>query len=257
MGKKERLRQLKRKEAQRRRLAFIGVLLGFGLLVGAVLIGQGRSVSENNVSRTPVSAVVVERPMVNFNGMGDPNAPVRVEEFSDFQCPYCSYFTENYETYFVENYVRTGKVYFIYRSMGNFLSDNINRATGKQNFESILSAEAAYCAGDQGKFWEYHDTLFANQTGEGVGDFERGNLILMAQNLGLDMDSFTQCLDSARYKAQAEKDEEDGLGYGVTGTPSFVVFHTVNGQEVHELIVGADPQALQNAIEKALADTGQ
>ncbi len=252
MNKKERLKKMREEKSRRRRIAFMGLMLGVVLIFAAALLFQSNQSAQQG--RELVTAQPIDRPMVDFNAMGDPNAPVRVEEFSDFQCPYCSYFTENYEVYFVENYIRTGKVYFLYRTMGNFLSDNINRATGGQNFESILSAEAAYCAGDQGKFWEYHDTLFANQTGEGVGDFERENLLTMAQNLGLDVDTFQDCLDSAKYKDRAMTDEQDGLNYGVTGTPSFVVFYTVNGEEKMQLIVGADPQALQNAIEQALAE---
>ncbi len=250
MSKRKQIREMRRKKAQRQRMAFIGIVVGIVLIFAAMIIYQ------NNRPVELVSITPQPRPDASFNAMGDPNAPVRVEEFSDYQCPYCRLFYENYEQFFVDNYVKTGKVYFVYRSMGNFLSDNLNRAYGTSNRESILSAQAAYCAGDQDMFWEYHDTLFANQTGEGVGDYDKKNLLAMAENLGLDVKTFEQCLDSEKYKAQAEQDAADGAAYGITGTPSFVVFWTVNGETKSTVVVGADPQGLQSAIEQALSEVG-
>ena len=248
MSKRQKIREMRRKKAQRQRMAFIGIVVGVVLIFAALVIYQ------NNRPVEVVAITPEPRPNANFNAMGDPNAPVRVEEFSDFQCPYCRMFYEKYEAFFVENYVKTGKVYFLYRSMGNFLSDNINRAYGTNNQESIMAAQAAYCAGDQGLFWEYHDTLFANQTGEGVGDYEKKNLLVMAENLGMDVAAFEDCLDSEKYKTLAEQDATDGAAFGITGTPSFVVFWTVNGETRTTVVVGADGEGLQSAIEQALAE---
>lgn len=252
MSKREQMRALRRKRAQQRRMAFIGLVVGIGLIFAALIIWQ---------QSRPVEIVTITpqpRPMAQFNAMGDPNAPVRMEEFSDFQCPYCRMFYENYEHQFVEAYVKTGKVYFLYRSMGNFLSDNINRSRGTNNQESIRSIEAAYCAGDQGKFWEYHDILFANQTGENVGAYSDKNLVAMAEAIGLDMTQFNECFDGEKYRDTALQDAKDGQSYGITGTPSFVVFwKTGAGEEKYTTVIGADPQGLQNAIEQALAESSQ
>ncbi len=251
MSRRKAIREMRRKKAQRQRMAFIGVVVGIVLIFAALIIYQ------NNRPVEVIAITPQPRPQANFNAMGDPNAPVRVEEFSDYQCPYCRTFAQDYEPFFVENYVKTGKVLFVYRSMGNFLSDNLNRAYGTNNQESILAAQAAYCAGDQGMYWEFHDTLFANHTGEGVGDYEKKNLMVMAENLGLDTRAFEQCLDSEKYKALAEQDAIDGAAFGITGTPSFVVFWTVDGETRTKVVVGADPQGLQAAIEQALAEVGE
>jgi protein-disulfide isomerase len=87
------------------------------------------------------------------------DAPVVLVEFSDFQCPYCKKFTDEIEPAIMRDFVSTGKVLFKYVPY-SFLDDN---SPGR---ESKNAAEAAYCAGDQGKFWEYHDMLFTNQGGE-------------------------------------------------------------------------------------------
>lgn len=150
------------------------------------------------------------------------------------------------EQQIIDNYVATGKVYFVYRSMGNMLSDNINRQAGGNNTESRDAAEAAYCAGDQNKFWEYHDILFANQTGEGVGDYTQKRLIAFADTLGLNTADFKSCLTGGKYRDRVLQDEKDGNAAGIRATPSFVI----NGK----VLEGAQPfSAFQVAIEAALA----
>ena len=89
--------------------------------------------------------------------------------------------------------------------------------------ESVAAAEAARCAQDQGKFWEYHDTLFANQTGENEGNFNRDNLVGYAQKLGLDETQFTQCLDSHKYRDYLAELAQRARRLGVQGTPSVFV----------------------------------
>jgi protein-disulfide isomerase len=191
--------------------------------------------------------------------MGDPNAPVKIVEYSDFQCPYCAVFWKDTESKIVEAYVKTGKVYFTYRVMGNWVSDNINQGAGTSNKESQNAGLAAYCAGDQNKFWEYHDILFTNQNGENQGFFARQYLDAFAEKLGLDMVAFKSCMDAEKYtdlvlqgKVDGVKDitsaaDYDGKGYG---TPSFLI----NGK----LIPGAARfEAFQQVIEAALTAAGQ
>ena len=105
------------------------------------------------------------RPQAQGLSMGDPNAPVKVEEYGDFQCPACRIFHESQEGQLIEKYIKTGLVYFTYTPF-SFIGD-----------ESVKAAEAAYCAADQGKFWEYHDMLYANQTAENKGDFADSRLM--------------------------------------------------------------------------------
>jgi len=159
---------------------------------------------------------------VEGNTLGNPDAPVIIIVYSDFQCPYCERYWRETEPQIIANYVETGQVYYIYRSLGAFIGP-----------ESQRSAEAAYCAGDQGGFWEYHDLLFAHQAGENMGAFSDRNLIGFANSLGLDMDQFTGCFNGGKYTSRVEQDRIDGQNSGVQGTPSFLINDT--------LVEGAQP----------------
>lgn len=240
-SKRQMMREKRQRQARLQRLGMIGIIVVGALFVAAALIYP---------SLKPVGEVVmpdpVERPMVNDNAMGDPNAPVKIEEFSDFQCPFCARFYEDTEWQIAESYVADGTVYFVYRSFGSFIGP-----------ESKAAAEAAYCAGDQNKFWEYHDILFANQTGENVGAYSNRRLQAFAEELSLDMGAFNNCLNSGKYSDRVEQDRADGTAAGVTGTPAFVVSYTVNGEQKTRFISGAYPfDQFQAEIEGALAEMG-
>jgi len=110
---------------------------------------------------------------------------------------------------------------------------------------AIPAAEAARCAGEQGRFWEYHDLLFVAQPA-----FARANLLTYAARLGLPAEAFAACLDSGRYRAAVKADVAEGRAAGVRATPTFFV----NGQR----LVGAQPyEAFRDAIQEALADGGR
>jgi protein-disulfide isomerase len=200
-----------------------------------------------------------QRTQQKFNSMGNPNAPVKIVEYSDYQCPYCGNFSKDTEPQIEENYVKSGKVYFTYRSFGNWISDNINQSSGTNSHESADAAAAAYCAGDQNKYWEYHDILFANQNGEDAGVYIRVNLDAFAEKLGLDMTAFKSCMDSKKYDQMVVQDLADGQnainsapnydkkGFG---TPAFLV----NGK----LIMGAEPfSTFKTEIDAALKAAGK
>lgn len=241
MSKRQEIREKRRRQQQRQRLLIIGLVA-----IGAVLIAAALILPSIKPVGPIATANPNARPMAKDNAMGDPNAPVTITEYSDFQCPYCARFWTEMEQQIIDNYVATGKVYFVYRSMGNMLSDNINRQAGGNNTESRDAAEAAYCAGDQNKFWEYHDILFANQTGEGVGDYTQKRLIAFADTLGLNTAEFKSCLTGGKYRDRVLQDEKDGNAAGIRATPSFVI----NGK----VLEGAQPfSAFQQAIEAALA----
>lgn len=195
------------------------------------------------------------RPQANGNSMGDPDAPIQMVEFGDFQCPFCERFATETEPLLVQNYIETGKVYFTYRSAGNWVSKNI----GQGSTESQDAAAAAYCAGDQGKFWEMHDTLFANNRDvEDQGSFSSSRLAGMAESLGLDMTQFQNCYDSGKYMDQVQQDYEDAIAAGVQGTPSFVVTYKVNGETQTYLIEGAQPyDAFQQVLDRILQEVSQ
>ncbi|GAB4481212.1 MAG: hypothetical protein OHK0031_02910 [Anaerolineales bacterium] len=234
MSKRQELRAKRQKQEQSQRLIIGSIIILGALLVAAALIWSNFK---------PIGEVIVPaaktRPMVDFNAMGDKNAPVTIVEYSDFQCPYCANFSNQTEQQLIDAFVATGKVRFVYRSYGEFIGP-----------ESRRTAEAAYCAGDQGKFWEMHDIIFANQNGENVGNFSDRKIVAFAEKIGLDMGQFNDCFNSNKYADQVTQDGLDGKQAGVKATPSF----TINGT----LFEGAQPiGAFQTAIEAALAAAGK
>lgn len=255
MSKRQELRARRERQQKNQRIFFIvgGSLIVLAIAAFLIISNLPKPVGEIT------QPDLVTRPQASGHSMGDPNAPVKIVEYSDFQCPFCANFWRETEHQIVETYVKTGKVYFTYHSFGNWVSDNINSQAGTTNNESEMAALASFCAADQEKFWEYHDYLFANQNGENEGGFARNRLDAFAEKLGLDMTAFKTCMDSGKYTAEIAQDAQDGVtaitqapnydgkGYG---TPSFIV----NGR----LINGAVPFAtFQQEIDAALAAAGQ
>jgi len=148
---------------------------------------------------------------------GSENAPVAIIEFSDFQCPYCGRFYSQTLPQIEEKYIKTGKVKFVYRDYPLSFHQFAQKAS-----------EAAECADEQGKFWEYHNKIFENQQSLSIA-----NLKKWALDLSLDSNKFDTCLDSGKYEEEVEKDFQDGSVAGVTGTPAFFI----NGI----LLTGAQP----------------
>jgi len=165
---------------------------------------------------SPQSAAAYDPPV-----RGDPNAPVTIVEYGDFQCPSCGAFARTVEPELVRRYVDTGKVKMIFRHFPWI------------GPESRRAAEAASCAGAQGHFWEYHDLLYANQHGENSGFLTAQMLKRFAAQLRLDQEPFDRCLDGGSYRAAVDADFNEVRRLGLTGTPTFVI----NGQRV----VGAQP----------------
>ncbi len=159
--------------------------------------------------------------------IGSENAKVVMIDFSEFQCPFCGRFARDTLPQIKTNYIDTGKVKFVYR-------DFIVHSTSQK------AQEAAQCANDQGKYWEYHDLLFENQ-----GALDDESLKTYASELGLNTNNFNSCFESRKYKSEVEKDTSDGRSYGVSGTPTFFI----NGKKM----VGAQPyDAFRQEIEAAL-----
>jgi protein-disulfide isomerase len=252
-SKRQERRAKMAQQERRNRLITIGmIVLGAAFVVFAVIWPQLRPVAE------VVSVEPGTHPNADDNSMGDPNAPIKIEEFSDFQCPFCARFHKETEPLLRQYYVDTGKVQFVYRSMGNFVSDNIARAKGAPaKTESQDAALAAYCAGDQNKFWEMHAHLFANALGEDVGSYTDKRLKSIAETVGLDTTAFNSCYESGKYRDRVQQDFEDGQAAGVNGTPGFLVTYTVNGETKTKLIEGAQPfTKFQQELEAALNEIG-
>jgi protein-disulfide isomerase len=237
MSKREVLREKRRKSQQRQQILMISGIVVVALVVFVILI-----LPSLQSAAAPIGAfatiVPYPRPGADGLNMGNLKAPVKVEEFADFQCPGCRNFFESGEKSIVETYVKTGKVYYVYVPL-SFIDDN----SRTPSVESKHAAMAAYCASDQNRFWDYHDMLFTNQsrTGENVGGFSDKRLTAFAQTLGLDMNAFNSCFTSGKYQKQIQDDATYGVQSKVDQTPSFLV----NGKLVL-------PQDLIATIEAAL-----
>lgn len=247
-SKRQEFREKRRRAEQRNRWIWIGVIVVGALLVAFVLIYP---------QLKPVAAIQTAdartRPNVNRNSTGDPNAPVQLTEFADFQCPYCKAFWTTTEAQVISTYVNTGKVLFTYRSAGNWVSRNLAGATESQD-----AAMSAYCAADQNKFWEMHDALYTNNRDvEDQGSFTSRRLQAIAQSVGLDMGTFNSCFSSQKYLTQVNQDLTDATAAGIQGTPFFVVSYTTGGQTKTTTIDGNQAfSVFQQDLDQALAAAG-
>ena len=166
--------------------------------------------------------------------VGSENAPVTIIEFSDYECPFCSRFYTETEIQIRNDYVDTGKVKLVYK---DFPLSSLHPSAQK-------AAEAARCAGDQGKYWEMHDILFEKQ--QEWASLGVSKTAEYAATLGLDGGQFSSCLSTGKYTSAVQKDFNEGSSLGVSGTPTFFV----NGLEV----VGAQPYAIfKQIIDQELA----
>ncbi len=173
--------------------------------------------------------------------LGDPDAPVTIIAFGDYQCPFCKKLFDESERQIRAEYIETGKVRMVYRDFP------LDQPPQPLHPFARGAAEAAECARDQGKYWAYHDKLFTLQSQLSSDPvFFEG----IAVTLDLDMNSFRACVQSRKYKDEVEKDYQDGVAAGVRGTPATFV----NGK----LISGAVPFAsFKAAIDEALQKSGK
>ena len=201
-----------------------GAIVFAGAVIAVAVLYSVNGSPPKNIDADNTAAIAA-LPMVTSDDfvLGDANAPVTVIEYGDFQCPFCGKFFKDTESVLRENYIKTGKIKFIYRDFA-FLGQ-----------ESLWAANAARCAGEQGKFWEYHDYLYNNQRGENQGAFSKDNLKGFASVLGLDNGKFSVCLDSEKYLEEIKKVTKDGASAGVQGTPAVFINGKIN--------VGALPTA--------------
>lgn len=208
-----------------------GALIAFAVVYsgrGGSLPVPGQTSVVNNTA--PSASVVLGDLADDDPALGDPNAPVTMVEFADFQCPFCGRMFSDTLPQIKEKYVKTGKVKFVYR---DFPLSSIHPFAQK-------AAEAGECADDQGKFWQLHDIIYTRQQ-----QLSHENLKKWAEEVGLNTAQFSQCLDSGKYADEVVKDLQDGQNAGVTGTPATFV----NGR----LVSGALPYAqFEVVIEEAL-----
>jgi protein-disulfide isomerase len=143
--------------------------------------------------------------------LGSENAPITLVEFGDYQCFYCNKFYHETEGSILKNYIETGKVKMIFKDFTIIGPD------------SVAAAHASHCANEQGKFWEYHDTLYNNWAGENNGWASLDNLTKFANYIQLDQETFVKCMSDGKYQQQITANNNDARTLGLTGTPGFFV----------------------------------
>src|SRR3989344_2407900 len=213
------------------------LFLPSAILIAAVLISGTLLYTRSGADNPQVAAIGKDQKKVEVSidddaFLGDKSSPVKIIEFSDFQCPFCRKFWKETLPQIKKDYLLTGKAKLVYR---DFPLTQLHPG-------ATPAAEGAECAEEQGKFWEMHDAIFEEQEKQGSGtiQFTADGVKKWAAKIGLNSAKFNQCLDSGKYKQEVDKDLADGSAAGVTGTPAIFV----NGR----LIVGAQPSAAFKAV---------
>ncbi|HJM79006.1 MAG TPA: DsbA family protein [Nitrosopumilus sp.] len=158
--------------------------------------------------------------------LGNPNASITLVEFGDYQCHYCNVFFHTIENDIITDYVETGKVKMIFKDYNIIGADSISASHG------------THCASDQGLFWEYHDILYSNWTGENNGWASPENLVAYAEEINLELDIWTQCMNEKPFAKKILTSNEDAKKLQLTGTPAFFV---INSEGQVSKLFGAQP----------------
>jgi protein-disulfide isomerase len=164
-----------------------------------------------------------EAPAQEFNVLGRPDAPVTIIEFTDLQCPYCARFATQTFPKIRRSYVDTGKVRYTSRDLPLPMHEF-----------AVPAAVAARCAGEQGRFWEYREALFAMQDHLGSAPYEE-----LARKFGLDTDRFASCRADGRQESKVRADLELAKSFGIASTPTFAIGRLVDGVFEGEAVRGA------------------
>ena len=197
-------------------------------------IEQAPSVEEEGPTRITMNTFLDNGSPI----LGNPNAPVTLVEFGDYQCHFCNVFFHSTEDSILKNYIETGKVRMIFKDFNIIGPDSINASHG------------AHCANDQKLFWEYHDILYTNWTGENNGWASSENLGKFAQEIGLDMDKWTECMINADHSQVILASNKDAKSLELTGTPAFFIIGP-DGKTTR--VFGAQPfEVFENIFEVEL-----
>jgi protein-disulfide isomerase len=209
-GRKKQPQRRPRRRLLQRLGAWVPVaVVGVGAIAiaaAAIAVSHGGGSSTNSNAAVPTRTVAAQG-----RTLGSENARVTVDEYSDFQCPYCARAAQLMDPNIEQDYVADGRVKLVFHPLA---------LIGQ---ESLWAADAAECANEQGRFWDYHDKLFDSQHGENQGAFSIDNLKRFAEELSLDTQAFNQCLDSGRYEDLVKTETQDALNKGVNSTPTFII----------------------------------
>lgn len=235
--RQQRKEQIRKKERRSRLLSVGFITVGVLFLAFLFIYPSLKPIGE---IETPSEMTY---PNADFNTVGSPDAPIKIEEYADFQCPHCGAFFRTTEKLLMDNYVANGTVHFVFKTF-SVLGD-----------ASVAAAEAAYCAGDQNKFWEMQGIIFINQ---GKEPLSPRRLVAFAETIELDMDAYNDCYNSGKYADRVQQDNADGIEAGVQATPTFIMTYVVNGETRTKTLQGAQSfDVFQQEIEAALAEMNQ
>jgi len=186
------------------------------LLVIPVIVGIIVGFSLTFFSESQIDSKILTASNLIDNGspiLGNSDAPITVLEWGDYQCTYCYKFHQNTLDTINDEFIKTGKVKLVFKDFP------LNGP------DSLLAAEASYCAEDQGKYWEFHDEVYKNWAGERTGWITRESLDRFAMTVNLDLEKFNTCLDEKKYQDKVNSIHNFGKELGIDATPSFLVFN--------------------------------
>ena len=188
-------------------LYYLSIPIIIGIIVGGFLGTYGIN-SDSSEIITPAKLIENGSPF-----LGNPDAPITILEWGDYQCTFCYKFHQETLQIINEDFIKTGKVKVVFKDFP------LNGPDSK------LAAEASYCAQDQEKYWQYHDEVYRNWGGERTGWITREALTEFAQVVNLDTEKFNKCLDDNKYESKVNSLYEFGNDIGIDATPSFLVFN--------------------------------
>ena len=143
--------------------------------------------------------------------LGSENAPITIVEFGDYQCEACYHWFHNTRADIIDNYIETGKAKLIFIDLP-FLGR-----------DSIVAAQATYCAEDQGKYWDYHNILYNFQEEIDNGWASKDRLVAFAFNLEMNLEEFSNCMDTSKYSKRVKANYDEAVKHGAEATPTFII----------------------------------
>ena len=201
--------------------AIVGVV-GVVLIGGLVLLqGTAPAAVDSANLITPKSTVPIA--LADGRTLGKADAPVTLEIWSDFQCPACGQYAEVVEPELIAKYVTPGVLRIVHKDAA-FQGARVGAAYD----ESVEAAAGARCAAEQGRYWPFHDWLFANQSGENKGAFADARLRAMATAVGLDVVAWDACRATGEQQTAVRAETAQGVANGVNSTPTLYI----NGEAI-------------------------
>lgn len=217
------------------------ILGGVGLIgVVAAVYTTGSTVFSNAVTEPVDLGDLSDEELVNLaygSELGDPEAPISVVEFGDYQCPACAMFASGVKPLIELNLVETGRAKFVFYDL----------PISSIHSNSFLASRASHCAGDQDRYWEYHTTLFDNQFSWAASGDPVGNFVGYARALGLDDGVFRDCLNSDRHADRVTANLRLASALNLTSTPSVLVSR---GTGAARRLPGNDYVTIESAVEQ-------